>query len=286
MGDPTASLPALARPRRSAWAWLVVGAFAALVLWSARGTEVDVAGLLGSEGRHQMLAYVRRLFPPDLSATMLWDALAGALETFAISFVGSLLAVLIAFPLSVLTTRTLLYRGILYEGRRLGPWQEGLRVGLYALAKGTLNLLRTIPEIVWALIFVFLVGLGPFPGVLALGVHTAGVLGKLFGEVLEAVDAKPLEALQAMGASRVRILLYGILPQALPQCLAYALYRWEVNIRAAAVLGFVGAGGLGQRIYVAISLFLENQLLTLILAVYLMVTLVDALSAFLRHRLA
>jgi phosphonate transport system permease protein len=148
-----------------------------------------------------------------------------------------------------------------------------------------LNVLRTIPEIVWALIFVFLVGLGPFPGVLALGVHTGGVLGKLFGEALEDVDPRPLEALQGTGASRLRILLYGVLPQALPQFLAYALYRWEVNIRAAAVLGFVGAGGLGQRIHIAISLFLENQLLTLILAVYVMVTLVDALSAFLRRRL-
>jgi len=286
MLPPPGDLGAVERRRRATAAWLVVGAFAVLVLWSAHGTGVDVAALLGSEGQRQMLAYVRKLFPPDLSSAMLRDALAGALETVAISFVGSLLAVFIALPLSVLTTRTLLYRGVLYDGRRLGRWRRGVRVGLYALAKGLLNLLRTIPEIVWALIFVFLVGLGPFPGVLALGVHTGGVLGKLFGEVLEAVDPKPLEALQATGASRLRILLYGLLPQALPQCLAYALYRWEVNIRAAAVLGFVGAGGLGQRIYLAISLFLENQLLTLILAVYLMVTLVDALSAFLRQRLA
>jgi phosphonate transport system permease protein len=103
--------------------------------------------------------------------------------------------------------------------------------------------------------------------------------------VLEDVAAQPLEALQAGGARRPAILLYGILPQALPQFLAYSLYRWEVNIRAAAVLGFVGAGGLGQRIHIAISLFLENQLLTLILAVYLMVTLVDALSGWLRRRI-
>jgi len=233
-----------------------------------------------------MASYVAKLFPPDLSATTLRETAIGAVETFAISFVGSLLAVLIALPLAALTTRTILYRGVLYEGRRLGRWQLGLRLAVYAVAKGVLNVLRTIPEIVWALIFVFLVGLGPFPGVLALGVHTGGVLGKLFGEVLEEVDPRPLEALQGTGASRLRILLYGILPQALPQFLAYALYRWEVNIRAAAVLGFVGAGGLGQRIYIAISLFLEHQLLTLILAVYVMVTLVDALSAFLRGRLA
>ena len=277
------TVPAL--PPRHPSTWLLTGLFAALVLWSVHGIQIDLPALLGAEGRHQMVAYVRKLFPPDLSAAMLREAVVGALETFAISFVGSVLAVLIALPLSVLTARTVLYRGILYEGRRLRAWEKGLRLGVYAVARGVLNLLRTIPEIVWALIFVFLVGLGPFPGALALGVHTGGVLGKLFGEVLEAVDPEPLEALQGTGASRLRILLYGVLPQALPQFVSYSLYRWEVNIRAAAVLGFVGAGGLGQRIYIAISLFWENQLLTLILAVYLMVTLVDALSAFLRRRL-
>ena len=275
----------IASPRRPASVWLLTAGFAALVAWSAHGTRVDPAALLGGEGRGQMAQYVSKLLPPDLSAPMARDAVVGSLETFAISFVGSLLAVLIALPLALLTTRTILYRGILYEGARLGPWAKGLRVTVYAVAKGTLNLLRTIPEIVWALIFVFLVGLGPFPGVLALGVHTGGVLGKLFGEVLEDVDPRPLETLQSAGASRLQILFYGVLPQALPQWASYALYRWEVNIRAAAVLGFVGAGGLGQRIHIAISLFLEHQLLTLILAVYVMVTLVDGLSAWLRRRL-
>jgi len=148
-----------------------------------------------------------------------------------------------------------------------------------------LNFLRTVPEMVWALIFVFLVGLGPFPGVLALGVHTGGVLGKLFAEVLEDVDSQPIESLQSIGASKMQILFYGILPQVLPQFISYTLYRWEVNIRMAAVLGFVGAGGLGQRIHIAISLFLDNQLLTLLIALYVLVTAVDYLSAYLRRRL-
>ena len=272
------------RPRR-VFPWLTTAGFVALIVWSGLGTQVDVGALLGGEGRRQMAVYVKKLFPPDLSAQMVREASIGAIETFAISFVGSLLAVLIALPLAVLTTRTILYRGILYEGRRLRPWEKGSRVGVYACAKAMLNILRTIPEIVWALIFVFLVGLGPFPGALALGVHTGGVLGKLFGEVLEDVDPRPLESLQASGATRLQILFYGILPQALPQWASYALYRWEVNIRAAAVLGFVGAGGIGQRVYVSLSLFLEHQLLTLIIAIYVMVTLVDALSAWLRRKL-
>ncbi|MBI2162063.1 MAG: phosphonate ABC transporter, permease protein PhnE [Candidatus Rokubacteria bacterium] len=278
-----ARLPA-ARPSR-AWALWVGAGFAALLLWSWQGTGVDLASLFGREGLRQIAVYVRKLFPPDLSAAALSAAGAGAVETFAISLIGSLLAVAIALPMSLLATRTLLYRGILFEGRRLHPGARAVRLGFYAAGKAALNVLRTIPEIVWALIFVFVVGLGPFPGVLALGVHTGGVLGKLFGEVLEDVDPAPLEALQATGASRVRILIYGVLPQALPQFVSYALYRWEVNIRAAAVLGFVGAGGLGQRIYVAISLFHEQELMTLILAIYAIVTLVDALSAYLRSRL-
>lgn len=256
-----------------------------VVAWSYHGIGVDLRGLLSREGIGQIAAYVARLFPPDLTRATLADAGVGAIETFAISLVGSVLSVAIAFPLSLLATRTMLFAGVLYEGQRPSRLGKAARVALYAVSKAMLAVLRTIPEIVWALIFVFMVGLGPFPGVLALGVHTGGVLGKLFGEVLEDVSPRPVEALQSTGASRLRILLYGVLPQALPQFASYALYRWEVNIRAAAIMGFVGAGGLGQRIHIAISLFQEHQLLTLIATIYVMVTLVDVLSAYLRARL-
>ncbi|HLE42729.1 MAG TPA: phosphonate ABC transporter, permease protein PhnE [Methylomirabilota bacterium] len=272
------------RTRAAPWPWVATAAVIALTVWSARGTQVDLGTLGSREAVAQMWAYAVKLFPPDVSAPVLRAATLGAVETFAISLTGTALAVLIALPLAFLATRTLLFDGVLYAREDLG-WRRYPRIALYAAAKSVLNLLRTIPEIVWALIFVFAVGLGPFPGALALGFHTGGVLGKLFGEVLEDVPTQPLETLQAGGAPRPAILLYGVLPQALPQFLAYALYRWEVTIRAAAVLGFVGAGGLGQRIHIALSLFLDNQLLTLILAIYVMVTLVDALSAWLRRRL-
>lgn len=269
------------RPRPSPWPWLGLASAGALVLWSARGTQVDLATLLSREALGQMATYARRLFPPDLSGPVLAEAAAGAVETFAISLVGTCLAAVIALPLAVAAARV----AALDEqaGPRRHRWP---RAALRATAKAVLNVLRTVPEIVWALVFVFAVGLGPFPGALALGFHTGGVLGKLFGETLEDVAREPLEALRAGGASPAAILAYGTLPQALPQLLAYTLYRWEVNIRAAAVLGFVGAGGLGQRIHIAISLFLEGQLLTLVLAIYVMVTLVDALSTWLRRRLA
>jgi len=230
-----------------------------------------------------MAAYVRRLFPPDLSAPLLREVAIGAAETFAISFLGTLLSVLIALGLVFFASANLAFAGLLFEMER--PAIRAARLLLYGAARGLLNLLRTIPEIVWAILFVFMVGLGPFSGVLALGVHTGGVLGKLFAEVLENVDPRPIEALQGTGARRLQVLAYGILPQALPHFLSYTLYRWEVNIRVAAIMGFVGAGGLGQRIHIAISLFLEHQLLTLILVIYLLVTAVDALSAFLRRRL-
>ena len=267
-------------PRRSLFA---VGLLALLV-WSYRGTEGDLPGLFTGEAIVQILTYLRKLFPPDLSPAILKEAIRGAWETFAISFMGTLLAILIAFPLALPASSNLTSSGPLFQMDRPHRSLQAARVAVYWLARIVLNFLRTIPEIVWALIFVFVAGLGPFPGVLALGVHTGGVLGKLFAETIENVDHKPIEALQSTGASRLQAFFYGILPQALPELLSYALYRWEVNIRAAAILGFVGAGGLGQRIHIAISLFLEDQLLTYLLTLYLLVTSVDALSASLRRK--
>ncbi|MFQ5882667.1 MAG: phosphonate ABC transporter, permease protein PhnE [Candidatus Methylomirabilales bacterium] len=276
--------PVAATQSRRWFPFAMTAAVAIVVWWSAQGTGVDLALLLW-EGPRAILDYGLRLFPPDLSPGFLAETALGTLETLAISIMGSLLSMMVAASLVFFASANLTFTGVLFERERAGRLRRGLRPSIYLAAKGLLNLLRTIPEIVWATVFVFAVGLGPFPGVLALGVHNGGVLGKLFGEVLENVDPHPIEALQATGASRFQVLIYGILPQALPQFLSYSLYRWEVNIRAAAILGLVGAGGLGQQIHIAISLFLENQLLTLLLAIFLIVTLVDYLSASLRRRL-
>lgn len=279
---PWPSHEALGKP--SPGNYMLLAGLILLFIWSYQGSEIHLSQLFSREGGGQILAYITKLFPPDFSAAVLNEALKGAVETFAISFMGSLLAVVIALSLVFFASRNLIYSGLLYEMEPKQGWERALRLLPYLGAKALLNFLRTVPEMVWALIFVFLVGLGPFAGVLALGVHTGGVLGKLFGEVLEDVNSQPIEALQSTGASRLQILFYGILPQVLPQFISYTLYRWEVNIRMAAVLGFVGAGGLGQRIHIAINLFFENQLLTLILFIYVLVTLADYLSAYLRRK--
>jgi phosphonate transport system permease protein len=284
-GSDVLALPPVPRGLLRGTTLLVWAGLAGLILWSWYGTRFDPIALLGAEGRAEILAYVRKLFPPDLAGAFLAKVLYWSLETFAMSFMGTLLAVAVALLLVFPATRTLAFSGVLFERDEAGHPIRILRIGLFLSARVVLDILRTVPHIVWALIFVFAVGLGPFPGVLALGLHTGGVLGKLFAEAAEDIETQPLEALQATGASRLQIFIYGILPRVAPQLLAYSLYRWEVNIREAIILGYVGAGGLGQQIQIAISLFLENKLLTLILAIYVMVTLVDYLSAFLRRRL-
>ena len=148
-----------------------------------------------------------------------------------------------------------------------------------------LNLLRSVPELVWATLTALAVGLGPFAGALALAVHTAGVLGRLYAETLQNTPPTPRAALQLAGAGGGVAFLYGTLPAALPQLVAYTLYRWEMNIRMAAILGFVGAGGLGQLLYFKLSLFHYAQAATVIAAMVALSVAVDWGSAGLRRRL-
>jgi phosphonate transport system permease protein len=264
------------------YSWVVVAGIVALIIWSAIGTGADLRVFLYSDAWFQMGTFVKGLFPPDLSVKFLRGTLWSGVETMALSFMGTVLAVLIALPLGIVASRTVL-GGIHSDAdRRLQPGARLWRAILYWGSTLGLNLLRSIPELFWALIFILAVGLGPFAGVLALGFHTGGVLGKLFSEVIEDVNPQPIEALQGTGASMAAVLAYGIFPLALPQLVSYTLYRWEVNIRAAAIIGVVGAGGIGRDIYVAISLFHYQQLLTLLLMTLIIVTLVDYLSAWVR----
>jgi phosphonate transport system permease protein len=277
---PTA--PGYPQEARRTYSWLVVAGIIALIVWSAIGTGADLRVFLHGDAWFQMASFVAALFPPDLSSRFLRATLWSGVETIALSLMGTALAVLIALPLGIASSRTV-GGGVptAADMRRL-PCARLLRTIPYWGSTLGLNLLRSIPELFWALIFILAVGLGPFAGVLALGFHTGGVLGKLFSEVIEDVNPHPIEALQATGASTAAVLAYGIFPLALPQLVSYTLYRWEVNIRAAAIIGVVGAGGIGRDIYVAISLFHYQQLLTLLLMTLIIVTLVDHLSAWVR----
>lgn len=235
----------------------VFGAFAYL--------DLDLPALVRGDGLQQMAGYAQGFAHPDLSAALLHQVANGTLETLAMSAIGTLLASLLGLALA------------LPAAGRFGSLAQ-------ALTRFALNALRAIPELVWAALMVLAAGLGPNAGTLALALHTTGVLGRLFAEALENTPSEPAEALHLAGSSRLAAFCYGTLPGVWPQLLAYALYRWENNIRMASVLGFVGAGGLGQMLYISLSLFQQARAATIILAMLVLVLVVDWLSNWARQR--
>jgi phosphonate transport system permease protein len=265
-----------AAARAAAGGLAALGALAGALAWLG----VSPAALLSPAAARAAAAFARGLWPPELSPALAGRLVPAALETLAVSVLGTALAAAAGIVLGAAAAPRL---AALAGGR-----PSGRALGVRALAiaaRGVLAFARTLPELLWALLLTFAVGLGPFAGALALGVHTAGVLGRLYAEALEEVPEGPLLALRAAGASPLAALLHGVLPQAFPQLVAYTLYRWEVNIRAAAVLGVVGAGGLGRDLHVALSLFHYGTAATLVLAVLALVLAVDLASAALRARL-
>lgn len=240
-------------------------ALIAAVPASFRYLQIDLPALFGADSLEQMGNYAGGFLQPDFSAEHLRAIGRGALETLAMSAIGTLLAAALGLLLA------------LPAGGRCGRLAQGG-------ARLLLNALRAIPELVWAALMVLAAGLGPNAGTLALALHTAGVLGRLFAEALENTPAEPAEAVRLAGGGRIAAFCYGTLPGVWPQLLAYMLYRWENNIRMASVLGFVGAGGLGQILHMSLSLFQEAQASTVILAMLALVLGVDALSGWTRQR--
>lgn len=281
---PPPAVPFLAsRPSRFTRGFLLLfGLTTAASWWAAR---VDLSTLFSREALRNALFFAAEGFPPALSPEFLLFLVRPALETVQISLLGTAVALLIGFPLGILATASLAHVGPLHEldlGGR--PLRRLLRFLPYGLSRALLSLFRSVPELVWALVFVRATGLGPFPGVLAIGVAYGGILGKVYSEILEAVDVRPLEALQATGASRWGVFWYGMVPQAFPHLVSYTLYRWECAIRASAILGFVGAGGIGQQIEISMRMFNFGEVVTLVGILVLMVAGTDALSLRLRRR--
>jgi phosphonate transport system permease protein len=283
LAAPADRLPASAR--KSAFPYVFTALFVASVALSLRAAQVDPRLLLEGDALGNVARFARGMFPPQLSREFLGLMLRPALETVQISVMGTAIAVLIGFPLGLVATSSLTWRGVLHERTsRVGRWLAGF--GPYALTRALLSIFRSIPEYVWAFMFVRAVGLGPFAGVLAIGVAYGGMLGKVYSEILEGVSPRPLETLHAAGASRLGVVLYGLVPQALPNIIAYTLYRWECAIRASAILGFVGAGGLGQQIELSMRMFQFDEVLTLLAMLFAVVAAVDFISGRVRARVA
>lgn len=263
--------------------WVVL---AGLLLWSFRGTNADLGTLAG--GVPNIVDFITRLFPPrwDVQAlaidvpALLQGALGETVtltmprvvpyivETLQMAVVGTLLGVVLSIPFGLLAARNVAPY----------PW-------VYTLTRLILNINRAIPDIIFALIFVAAVGLGPFGGVLALGVGAIGSLSKLYAESIEAIDPQQALAVRATGAGRMQTFMFGVLPQALPLMLSYSLLLFEGNVRSATILGLVGAGGVGFILSKYISLFQYRELMGALIFIIVMVTLIDWLSGYLRKKL-
>lgn len=249
---------------------LVVVAVLALVVASFVSLDLRWADFLALDALRKMFAFGVSFFPPETSPAFLRKTLGAVTETFAMSLLGTVIAaafgLLLALPASA-------------KGGAAAR-------SLHGLARLLLNALRSVPELVWASLLLIAAGLGPFPGTLALALHTTGVLGRLFADCIENAAPEPALALRVRGVGGVRVFLWATLPQVLPQLMSYSLYRWENNIRAAAVLGVVGAGGLGQMLYYHLGLFQMHETCTVLLAMMLLVAAVDAVSYAVRRGLA
>jgi phosphonate transport system permease protein len=249
--------------------WLVLGVLL-LVVASFATLNLQWAQFWSWEAVQRMGRFLGELLHPETSTRFVGKVLLATLETLAMSALGTLLAVLLGLALALPAART--------HAQDSVRWRGATRL--------LLNALRSTPELVWASLLLIAAGLGPFAGTLALGLHTAGVLGRLFAEAIENAAPGPGLALRLRGVGEARVFFYATLPQVLPQLISYTLYRWENNIRAAAVLGVVGAGGLGQMLAFHMSLFQMGETSSVLLAMLALVALVDALSYALRSALS
>jgi len=255
----------------------------ALASWEAvRVLDVSWSDVLSPGAIASVGGFAASMWPPDLDPAFLRRIAPAAVVTFAVSVLGTAIAVLLGILLAYPAAHRL---HALAGAARPSPGRGAALAAIAWTARGLLNMGRTLPELLWALVLIFAVGLGPFAGALALGIHTAGVLGRLYAEALEEVPTAPLAALREAGASDATASVFAVLPQAFPQLVAYTLYRWEVNIRASAVLGVVGAGGLGALLHVSLNLFHHHRTLTLLAVIVLLVTAVDLLSGAIRRRI-
>lgn len=243
----------------------IAGILTAIIIGFGIYTELLNLGRLAS-GIPAIWQLMTEMVPPDFTRWQEW--ITPLLDTLGMSIVGTTLAVLGSVPLAFLAAET----------TTPSRWA-------YTAARGIMNLLRSVPELIMGIVFVAAVGFGTLPGVLALGLHSIGMVGKFFAESIEHVDPKPIEAARAAGASNFQVIYHAVLPQVLPQMADVTVYRWEYNFRASTVLGMVGAGGIGFEIMSSLRILDYQQVCALLICTLLMVTLVDQMGALLRRRL-
>ncbi|MCS6766505.1 MAG: phosphonate ABC transporter, permease protein PhnE [Candidatus Protistobacter heckmanni] len=239
-------------------AWL---AFGLVLIWAWQGADMRPLDLFKDSAN--MATFAKEFFPPDFHDWRIY--LQEMAITVHIAIWGTLLAIVCAVPCGLLCAENI-----------APAW-------LYQPVRRVMDACRAINEMVFAMLFIVAVGLGPFAGVLALWVHTTGVLAKLFAEAVEAIDPRPVEGVRATGASVLKEILYGVIPQVLPLWISYSLYRFESNVRSASVLGMVGAGGIGVILLEVIRGFDYAQATAVLIILIASVTVIDLISARIRQ---
>ena len=247
----------------SSFKWITMGILALLLAWSWNPVEMYRWISLYTDANN-MAQFASGFMDPNFRQ---WESyLADMVLTIQIAIWGTFLAVLLGIPFAILSSSNICPFWIVQPVRRL------------------MDACRAINEIVFALLFVVAVGLGPFAGVMALFVHNLGVIAKLFSEAVEAIDPRPVEGIRATGASKLQEIIYGVVPQVTSLWISFALYRFETNVRSAAVLGIVGAGGIGQPLFENIRSFAYAETAAIMIIIVVSITLIDILSQQLRKR--
>ena len=251
------------------------------ILWPMMQlAQFDVFALFEDRNLQVFTNFLIQFFPPNLQLSFLALVLKATLETLAMATAGIALAMLMAIPLGLIITYSL-------SISRIGPasGHQIARFGRY-LARMLMLLLRGIPEIVWALLLVRVFGLGPIAGVLAIAITYGGMLAKVYSEILETENTLPARALLMLGSGRINAFLYGLLPGASQELASYTIYRWECAVRASVVMGFVGAGGLGQLMDQSMKMLNGSEVSTILIMFLLLVLLADYISLIIRRQLA
>ena len=252
-----------AATRASAWRIAVLAAIVLAALWFTGAFDRERL----VDGLPALAQIASEMVPPDFARWRAW--MRPLLDTLAMSIAGTAVAVALALPLALLAAPN------------TSPGRAAQQC-----ARLLLNLLRSIPELIMGILFVAAVGFGALPGVLALGLHSVGMVGKFFAEAIEHADPRPIEAARAAGGGRLQVIWHAVLPQVLPQMADTTVYRWEYNFRASTVMGAVGAGGIGTELMGSLRLMDYPQVGAILLCILLCVTLVDALGQRIRRRLA